>query len=146
VAEFAFMVGRNDCIDSRRQPGSNEWVDGTRDWDARYFMNGFGIVDTGRSGPASNGNVRVFDAATGKWHVTFYSMPTYSSGVWKGCKTGDDIVLEKPQKALGTTFVGVSRLTFHNIREEGFDSKGEWVSDNGLVVFPFWTISCRKLS
>ena len=46
LAQFAFMVGEFDCIDEiRQQDGS--WIRFRAIWNARYFLNGFGIT----SGP-----------------------------------------------------------------------------------------------
>ncbi|MEM7016630.1 MAG: hypothetical protein AAF512_04730 [Pseudomonadota bacterium] len=142
TAQFAFMIGNNDCTEERRN-SSGEWTKGTRSWDAYYDMNGFAIRDGGSSGKASNANIRAYDVKEKQWHVTFFSMPTYSSGLWKGGKKGDKIVLKQPQKA-PNGMDGSSRLTFFNMTDEGFDWIGEWVSENGSIVYPFWKISCQK--
>ena len=78
-------------------------------------MNGYAIRDTGRSGAATNGNIRLFDALEKQWKVSFFSMPSYGSGVWTGGMEGENMVLKQPQKAPGTDFDGFSRLTFSNI-------------------------------
>jgi len=145
LAQFHFMVGKNDCTEERRNGQADEWLSDRRTWDARYFLNGFAILDSGRSGGASNGNLRLFDTGTGQWHVHFFSMPNYGSGIWSGGMEGENMVLRQPQKAPGTDVDGVSRLTFSNISEQGFDWTGEWVSTDGSFVFPFWRIRCRKV-
>ena len=145
LAQFDFLIGANDCHDERRQGNTDNWVSTQRSWDAHYTMNGYAIFDSGRSQTSANGNVRVFDPATGQWHVTFFSMPVYGSGVWTGGMAGESMVLTQPQKAPGTDLSGVSRLTFSNISSEGFDWIGEWVSSDGSYVFPFWRISCQKV-
>ena len=144
ISQFAFMIGRNDCTESRRTPGGDEWVDGKRTWDAWYTLDGYAIMDSGRSGASTNGNLRVYDANKGQWFVTFFSMPGYSSGIWSGGATETGIELNQPQKAPGTDLDGFSRLTFSNISDEGFDWLGEWVSADGNIRFPFWRISCKR--
>ena len=153
LADFAFMIGRNDCTDSRRQPNSDDWVEGERTWDAQYTMNGFAIIDTGGSGGAANGNMRVYDPATSQWQVTFFSMPAYSSGVWAGGRVdapdtaaGYVLVLKQDIPAPGTQFAGDSTLTFSEISDSGFEWRGEWISKDGSVIYPFRRISCRKAS
>ena len=115
LAQFHFMIGRSDCTEERLNNATQEWQQAERTWDAFYTLNGFAIMDTGRSAGSSNGNLRVFDSATGQWQVHFFSMPVYGNGIWRGGKEGDTLVLRQPQKAPGTDFDGVSRLTFSNI-------------------------------
>ncbi len=145
LAQFDFMVGRNDCTEQRVNNATGEWLESTRSWDAYYFMNGHAIRDEGRSGATTNGNIRVYDAASDEWVVTFFSAPVYSSGAWRGKMEGEEIVLRQAQKAPGTDFDGFSTLTFSNISAAGFDWSGVWVSEDGSVEFPFWRIQCQKL-
>lgn len=144
LGQFAFMIGQNDCTEERLNNTTQEWVAGERTWDAHYFMNGHGIRDSGRSGSTTNGNIRLFDTLTKTWNVTFFSSPVYGSSTWQGKKVGDEIILKIPQKAPGTDFDGFSTLTFSNISETGFDWRGEWISVDESVVFPYWRISCVK--
>ncbi len=144
LAQFDFMVGENDCVEQRIDNGTGEWIDGVRSWDAYYYMNGFAIRDSGKSGATTNGNIRIYDAAAKEWVVTFFSAPAYSSGAWRGKLEGSNIVLRQAQKAPGTNFDGFSTLTFFNVSDRGFDWTGEWVSEDGSVVFPFWRIQCQK--
>jgi len=145
LTQFHFMVGKSDCTEERLNNATQQWEQSARTWDAHYTMNGFAIFDSGRSGNASNGNMRIFDPASKQWQVHFFSMPIYGSGTWAGGMEGDNMVLRQPQKAPGTDFDGFSRLTFSNISDQGFDWIGEWVSEDDSVVFPFWRISCQKL-
>ncbi len=146
TSQFSFMIGQNNCSEERLNSASGHWDSGTRTWDAKYTMNGFAILDSGMSGSSTNGNMRVFDAESGQWKVTFFSMPTYGSSVWSGGVEGENIVLKQPQLAPGTDFEGNSTLTFSNISTNGFDWLGAWVSLDGSTVFPFWRISCTKIS
>lgn len=144
LEQFAFMIGQNDCTDERLNNATGEWDSGTRSWDAYYYMNGYAIRDTGRSGGTTNANIRLYDVAAQEWIVTFFSMPAYGTGTWRGGMEGDNMVLRLPQKAPGTDIDGFSRLTFSNISDSGFNWDGEWVSSDGSVVFPFWRIRCTK--
>jgi len=45
LAQFHFMVGKNDCSEQRLNNATGDWVEGSRTWDGHYFMNGFGIRD-----------------------------------------------------------------------------------------------------
>lgn len=99
TAQFAFMIGHNDCQEERLINATGEWISGRRSWDTSSYLDGFAIRDSGSAGSGTNGNVRIFDPATGQWHVTFFSIPVYGSGVWRGCMVEDRIELERPQKA-----------------------------------------------
>lgn len=146
LSQFAFLIGKNDCTEARRSQDGQSWNEGTRTWDAHYSMNGFAVYDTGISDSGANSNQRVFDEKTGEWHVTFFSTPNYGSGVWRGVLEGDRIVLKQPQAAPANNMPGFSRLTFSEINDHGFNWIGEWVSADNTVVYPFWRISCRKVS
>ena len=146
LAQFGFMIGSNDCAEQRLDNGSGDWVESTRSWDAYYFMNGFAIRDGGKSAAGANGNIRVFDAATKEWVVTFFSAPIYGSGTWRGKMEEGKIVLRQPQKAPGTDFDGFSTLSFLNISDQGFDWSGEWISEDETVAVPFWRMQCHKVA
>lgn len=146
LAQFHFMVGKNDCTEQRLNNATGQWQASERTWDGYYFMDGFAIRDEGRSGATTNGNIRVYDVAGQQWVVTFFSAPTYSSGIWRGKMEGDEIVLRQAQKAPGTDFSGFSTLTFSKISDQGFEWSGQWVSEDGLTIFPFWRIQCQKVA
>jgi len=146
LAQLDFMIGRNQCDEEKLNAASGEWESGARSWDAYYFMNGYAIRDSGRSGASTNGNIRLFDVLEKQWKVSFFSMPSYGTGVWAGGLEGENMVLMQPQKAPSTDFDGFSRLTFSNISSQGFDWTGEWVSADDSVVFTFWRIQCSKVS
>jgi len=160
ISDFAFIIGQNDCVESKRDLKTGGWTQRNRTWDAHYVLNGYGIYDSSSSARSSDkrlnrnpdksldtgstGNMRVFNRATGLWHVTFFAAPTYSSGTWTGSKQGEDIVLQKPQTATANNLPGFSTLTFSNISDKGFSWHGAWASEDGTINYPFWTISCQK--
>ena len=145
LAQFAFLIGHSDCTEKLRTPNSNDWVDGTRSWDAYYTLNGYAIMDGGVASRGANGNMRIYDPAIERWKVTFFSTPVVGAGVWIGGMSGTSVVLERSQQAPGSNIDGISRLTFSEITPTSFEWLGEWVSADESVQYPFWTISCRKV-
>jgi len=130
LAQFAFFVGEFDCIDTIRQ------ADGTRVsfpaiWNARYFLNGFGIQDHYWTPRFFTSNIRIFDPESKIWKVAFFRMPGYQSSRWEGKKVGEEIHIRNEGRTDGPA------LTFHNISEGGFD----WHSGGGD---PGWTSSCKR--
>lgn len=130
LAQFAFMVGEFDCVDELRRR------DGTRlrfraIWNAKYFLNGFGIQDQYWTPQFYTSNIRIFDSDSDLWQVTFFRMPEYQSGVWQGRKEGDAMIMRNGGRTSGPG------LTFHNISPDGFD----WHSGGDD---PGWTSSCIR--
>ena len=101
----------------------------------------------GGKGVCMQGASRQFQPDSGKWVVTYFSSPGVSTspGTWLGKKKGEDIVLTMAQKA-PNGMDGFSRLTFHSISPKGYGWKGEWVSQDESIVYPFWIIGCNKRS
>ncbi len=146
VAEFAKMIGTCDCKSLRRNP-DRTWQDTSNMvWRFKYLMNGTAVQDeVWREGELYAGSIRQYQPDSAKWVVTYFSYPAVSTtpGVWFGNRVDGDIVLEKPQKA-PNGMEGISRLTFHEISEQGFKWKGEWVDLAKTFVYPFLTIECLK--
>lgn len=143
LAQFEFMLGANKCMDEMLQPDGSKQSFPAR-WNARYFMNGYGIQDHYWTPTEfTTSNLRIFDANTNTWKVTFFSMPGYGSGVWEGKKEGDDLVMRQ----ITTSDEGKqreSRLTFYQITDQGFEWKAEtWL--DGELVSTGWTSSCKKV-
>lgn len=142
IRQFDFMIGECECTDSLRQPDGS-WRTMSSKWNAAYFLNGQGIQDQYWADNFATSNIRIFDRNSGTWKVTFFKKPGYSSGVWEGGKEGETMVMK--QKATSPTGrEGTSRLTFYNIRKEGYDWKGEFVDKETGQAFPFWKTSCLK--
>lgn len=146
TAQFAFLIGHNDCREERLNNATGEWVGGERSWDASYYLDGYAVQDSGSSGGATNGNIRIYDPATEQWHVTYFSTPVYGLGTWSGGMVEDRIELERPQKAPGTDLDGTNRLTFYDITDTGFKWKGQWISEDSSFVTDYWRISCTRLT
>ncbi len=114
LAQFSFMVGEFDCIDEIRQRDGS-WIRFRAIWNARYFLNGFGIQDEYWTPQFFTSNIRIFDPSIARWRVTFFRMPGYQSGVWEGVREGGRLIMRQGGRTTGPG------LTFYNITEEGFD-------------------------
>lgn len=139
--QFAFMVGQFLC-DDRIPQRDGTVLEFQSTWNAHYFMNGTGILDHNSGPQRSTSNVRLYDAATGQWRVTWFAMPTYSTGTWVGARTGETFVLNRDIVVNGSE--AVSRLTFYHITDDGYDWKAETLL--GEQVIPGWMKSCRRRS
>lgn len=145
IDDFLPMIGICDCTSARRAPDGS-WPDTTRKvWQFEYALNGTAIQDRSWADNFYATSIRQIHVDSNVWVVNYSTFPGVSTigGIWLGGKAGNDIVLEKPQQA-PNGMDGISRLTFYNISDEGFDWKGEWVNDSMGIVFPFWKIWCQK--
>ena len=147
TGDFDQIIGTCDCKSVNRNPDGT-WQDTLKmEWQFKYIMNGTAVQDeVWRENNLMAGSIRQFNADSAKWYVSYYSSTSIPASLpcWNGAKNEEgEIVLNMAQKA-PNGMDGSSRLTFHNISAEGFNWKGEWVSQDGSIVYPFWTISCRK--
>lgn len=143
LQQFAFMVGEFDCQEATRK-ADGSWNEFWAIWNARYFLNGFGIQDVYWNPRFSTSNLRIFDPKAGRWKVTFFKMPGYGSGVWEGKKEGEKIVLRnQPRGPEGKK--RVARLTFSNMRADGYDWIAETITegeeDNPRAT---WRAACQR--
>lgn len=144
--DFQPMIGKSQCKSLRRNPDQS-WQDTTTMlWSFKYILNGTAIQDETWYENFYATSIRQFHADSNIWVVSYSSYPGVSTKipVWKGNKTGDDIVLEQKQKS-PNGMEGASRLTFTDISSNGFHWKGEWVSEDQSIVYPFWEIWCTKI-
>ncbi|MEZ5347098.1 MAG: hypothetical protein R2681_16240 [Pyrinomonadaceae bacterium] len=136
TAQFSFMIGEFDCVDEIINPQDGKWVKFPAIWNAKYFLNGQGIIDQYWSPQFSTSNIRIFDPKEKKWNVTFFRMPGSNSGVWSGTKEGESMVMRQ-----GTDEKG-SRLTFSGISDDGFKWIGESMTNGNPS--PFWKSDCKR--
>ena len=142
LRQFQFMIGDNECVDHILQDDGS-WQEIKAKWNGTYFLNGYGIQDkywTDTSFVTSN--IRIFDPIRRKWMVTFFSMPDYSSGVWEVVMEEQRLVMRQKRTGLDGT-EALSRLTFYNITDHGFDWVAESIGDDGVVQD--WKSSCKKV-
>lgn len=143
LAQFAFMIGEFDCVDEIRQ-ADGSWVRTDAIWNASYFLNGQGIQDRYWSDTFATSNIRIFDPARGAWFVNFVRTPAnaVTHGQWRGeqvmTEEGPTMVMWSgtPDRANG------SRLTFHDIRPDGFEWVAETLTDGAAT--PTWRSSCKR--
>ena len=141
LADFAFMIGSFACHDARRLPdGSMQEFDAI--WTAHYFLNGHAIQDQYWAQGFFTSNIRQFDESAGEWRVHYVSEPGFTTGVWSGTREGDTITLTRdiPQ-ADGNVIV--SRLTFANVSDSGFNWRGESDLPDGSTITG-WTSDCVR--
>lgn len=148
VKAFELMIGICDCESVRRSP-EGEWQDTTAmTWQFKYVMNGTAVQDeVWRPDNQYAGSIRQYQADSAQWVVTYFSYPAVSMqpGVWHGGPKGNQIVLKMDQKA-PNGMEGDSKLTFYDIRKDGFRWKAEWVTKDESFTFPVWKIDCTKRS
>ncbi|HNP20015.1 MAG TPA: hypothetical protein PKL31_16370 [Fulvivirga sp.] len=142
VAQFSFMIGICDCIDSiRNQDGG--WFSFPSIWQTKYFLNGTGIQDNYFNSQNPTSSLRLYDPISKSWKVTYAQLGRgYFVGTWEGGMVGDKMILTQEQ----TTSTGqkfISRLTFSGISNEGFDWISESVFADGKTT-PGWIIHCKK--
>lgn len=147
TGDFGPMIGLCDCISVNRNPDGT-WQDSLKmEWRFKYIMNGTAVQDeVWRENGMMAGSLRQYNADSARWYVSYYSNASIPASLpaWSGAKNDDgNIVLYKDQTA-PNGMEGFSRLTFQNITSGGFDWKGEWVSKDESIVYPFWTISCIR--
>ena len=133
IAQFAFMIGEFATEEHIRN-SDGSWRRSQATWNARYFLNGHGIMDyywNEEEGFATT-NIRIYNAKEKAWYVTFFRGPGNGvvSGQWIGRMEGENMVLWQGDKNQG------SRLTFSNISQNGYDWIGESFKDGQGV--PFW--------
>ncbi|KAA3621765.1 MAG: hypothetical protein DWQ02_27160 [Bacteroidetes bacterium] len=146
LKDFAPMIGMCECKSVNRNPDGT-WQD-TVDmlWSFKYILNGTAIQDdTWKANGQYATSMRQFNTDSLKWVVTYFSSSNkaWTPGTWIGDKQGEDIILYMDQQA-PNGMEGKSRLTFYDISNEGYKWKGEWIDKAETIVYPFWTIDCRK--
>lgn len=141
LRQFAFMVGEFDCTDRLRQRDGT-WNEFAAVWNAKYFLNGWGIQDQYWSPTFSTSNLRIYDPQISKWRVTYFRMPRYGSGEWQGAQEEGRLIMR--QYRTGTAGEAIeSRLTFYDITDDGFEWMAQSVVD-GEASDPGWKSSCRR--
>jgi hypothetical protein len=109
-------------------------------------MNGTAVQDETIKGDGSHsGSIRQFVADSSKCYVHWFSNKTPNTilPTWEGGNQGNDIVLNRSQKA-PNGMDGVTRISIKNISKKGFNWTLEWIDEKGTIVYPSWKIKCIK--
>ena len=147
LMDFDPLIGTCNCKSVTRVDQTT-WAD-TVDmvWRWKYIMNGMGVQDeTFQPEGPYNGSIRQYNSDSSSWYVHFYSSttPTPSLSSWEGGKNDDgNIILYNEQKA-PNGWDGFFKITFSDIKEEGFNWLGEWVSLDESIKYATWRIYCKK--
>jgi len=147
IKDYAPMIGICDCKSESRNPDQTWATPVDMAWRFKYIMNGMGVQDeTLKTDGKHSGSIRQFSADSARWYVHYYSSASVATtlGTWEGNKTTEgDIVLYRESKA-PNGMDGFYRLTFYEIKKEGFKWVGEWVNLDESIVYPTWKIACQK--
>lgn len=139
ISQFEFLIGEHWCTDTLTDlEGKTERVSSR--WRGEYVLNGQAIQDHYWNGRFSATNIRVFDQAANNWVVSYFRLPEFRSGVWRGKAADTQIVLHQSFEQNGAAVESI--LTFSNISKEGFDWMSEYVSGDKSHIS--WTSSCRR--
>ena len=145
VTDYKEMIGTCDCKSVSR--ANQVWGDTTNMvWKFKYIMNGTAVQDeVWRNGRRYAGSIRQFQPDSAEWIVTYFSNPgiPYNPPVWHGKRENNQIVLYREQKA-PNGLDGYYRITFYDLREDGFNWKGEWVNTTETFAYPTWVIFCQR--
>jgi hypothetical protein len=76
-------------------------------------------------------------------HYYTTAVPRPSLSTWEGNKINDQIILYRSQKSPGGRD-GFYKITFYNIKDDGFNWLGEWVNPDESFKYPTWKIDCKK--
>jgi hypothetical protein len=146
LRDYANLIGTSGCRSARASSDGSFPDTVAMSWRFKYILGGFAVQDESwKDDGTYASSIRQYDADSARWAVTYFASTSAPAAppTWTGGNVGGDIVLSRPQPSpFGAP--GASRLTFYNISSAAFDWKGEWVSGDGSIVFPFWRISCTK--
>ena len=146
LKDYQQLIGLYDCTSIRRT-ASNNWGDTVRmEWKFKYIMDGLAVQDeTLKENGIHSGSIRQYNPDSARWYVHYYSssIATPKLKVWEGnLNEQGEILLYSPQKRPDGV-MGFYKITFSNIREEGFNWQGEWVDKAETISFPIWKIFCK---
>ena len=138
---FEFLVGRFECTDELLQ-ADGSWRTSRARWTTRWILNGQAIQDSYWNDQFAGTSLRQYDPTNDSWIVTFLGMPGPVVGVWEGRWEGDRMVMRQARRDAAGHPV-TSRLTFYDIRPDGYEWVGEVVRDG--VASPNWRIRCDRV-
>lgn len=140
---FDPMIGVHDCKHRRTDYQSGKVTEQDAVWVWSYDMNGYGVRDVYRYGPAAPASQRIYDPKKKEWHVWYFiGQNFYYAGEWIGGRKDGRLVFEQDTEENGRPVL--SRLEYLNVTEDGFDWKSTNIDKENGEAFVDWTISCTK--
>lgn len=152
TASWGRLVGNWHCTQSILLP-SGQWVfAGKATWIWKYILDGFGIQDLwiqkfidlpptlvalGRD--VAGTNIRVYDAASGKWNVVWFTNNNNTMSQFDAFIEGDAIVMKSNSGAQ------LRQITFHSITDTSFQWKREISDDNGATWKETFRITGKRV-
>lgn len=147
ITDFSPMIGTCRCKSSRKDENGKWTAPIDAMWTFKYIMNGRGVQDEFfLANGLSGGSIRQYNDKDQLWYVHYYAsnLPTPKLQSWKGSKDGEgNIILYSKQKSSDGDD-GFLKLTFHEISDNGYKWKGEWVNSDESIKNAFWNIECLK--
>ena len=147
IKDYAPLIGACDC-ESVARGADQSWGEPIQmTWQFKYIMNGMAVQDeTVKADGTHSGSIRQYNADSAKWYVHYYASNGAPSPLptWEGSKNeiGNIVLYRDNTSPNGQP--GFYRITFSNMREEGFDWIGEWVDKAETIQYPLWKITCKK--
>ncbi len=145
VAQFSFMVGRFACTEERLMPDGT-YASREAEWEAAYILDGRAVQDRYWAPNTAATSIRFFDSDRGLWRVNYQAKPGNVFGFeWVGGQEGDRMVFTTTYpNADGDTIL--SRLTYYDIRDDGFEWMSEEMNQRTGETVVDWRISARRIA
>jgi len=156
LQQFAFMVGRHDCIQPLTgiNPNNPEQVlENDMVWLAYYALNGRAIRDEFYSMGGNGEQTRAYDTFAEEWWVTWATVPGPVSlvpepkpnrGTFSASQVDEDMVMKAPPSTDQEGQEFVTTITFFGISDDGFEWKSENVYEDKLIQTA--SMSCKKVA
>lgn len=144
--DYEELIGTCDCTSIQRKADQSWGAPQAIQWTYKYIMNGMAVQDaTLKPDGKHSGSIRQFNADSTRWYVHYFSSASAPATLpsWGGERTGDEMILYRPQKAPNGTD-GFYKIRFYDISEEGFKWLGAWTNEGETFVFETWKIDCTK--
>lgn len=141
---FDPMIGMHDCQHVRTDIATGRQTRADAVWTWRYDMNGYGIRDDYRYGKGAPVSQRIYDPATGLWHVWYFlGQDFYYAGEWVGGRRGDRLVFDKHGEVVGgKTYL--NRLEYYDIEANAFKWRSTMIDEDTGEAVVDWEIGCER--
>ena len=148
LLDFDPLIGECECMSEIRKKDQTWKEPAPMIWRFKYIMNGMAVQDeTLKPDGIHSGSIRQYDADSTSWYVHYYSNSTplpVTLPAWKGGKTDEGKIILFRDQTAPNGMKGFYRITFYDIKENGFKWIGEWTSKDQSIAYPTWKIDCKK--